>query len=69
MKKDTLAQMFSCEFLRTLFLQNTSGRLLLLIPEAVTRRCSDKMVFLTKFLKFTEKHVCIGVLSIILTDV
>ena len=30
-KKETLAQVFSCEFLRTLFLQNTSERLLLLL--------------------------------------
>ena len=48
-KKETLAQVFSCEFLRTLFLQNTSERLLLLLafqkqpPEVFyENRCSWK---------------------------
>ena len=35
-RKETLAQVFSCEFLRTPFLQNTSGRLLLSMKYSIS---------------------------------
>ena len=76
-KKETLAQVLSCEFcenLRTIFLQNTSGRLLL-TRHSIQRSCSDRKksshcfqkqppeVFhektcSQKFTKFTVKHLC-----------
>ena len=48
-KKETLAQVFSAKFLKTLFLQNTSGRLLL-------QGRKEKRLFLRKQGNSTKEH-------------
>ena len=51
-KKETRAQMFSCEILRTPFLQNTFGRLLLVVLKWFDHKVPQKLIFI----KVTIKH-------------
>ena len=69
-KKETLAQVFSCEFYETfknIFLQNTSGRLLLVLHHCVIQRQPPKVFYekgtLKSFAKFTGKRLYQSVFS------
>ena len=65
-KKQTLARVFSCEFreiLRTPFLQNTFGRLLLFLINRLTLKSPNRYNISEYYKHYFQKHILLALIT------